>query len=398
MDDLTLFLDAYKLKIVLLLAFGFVFASIFGYIALRIRLSPILGYLLAGYLIGPYSPGFVADIETSEELAEIGVILMMFGVGLDFKLSDLIKVKNIAIPGAIGQTLGSTILCTGLTYLLGWPLVQGMIIGLSIGVASTVVLSRMLEENDLLHTKEGHIAVGWLIVEDLFTVIILLILPSFADFNHESNFLVMLSIIVLKFLALSLIFLTGGTKIVSFLLSKVLDTKSNELFTLSVLALVFAIAVSTTFFFGISIALGSFIAGMVIRQTSVHEKALKHSLALKHTFIAIFFLSVGMIFNPAIILTEFSSFIVILGIILIAKPIIAFLISISLNYPFKTALLIGICLAQIGEFSFILMEEALKLKLMPDDGYDLIVACSLVSIALNPLIFKIIHTSSLRKI
>lgn len=394
--DLNTVLESYNLKIVLLLAVGFAAASILGYMALRFKVSPILGYLLAGYLIGPYSPGFVADMHISEQLAEIGVILMLFGVGLDFKLQDLIKVKKIAILGGVGQTVLTAIITTLIVHLFGWPYKIGIIMGLAIGVASTVVLVRILTENNLLKTKEGHIAVGWLIVEDIITVVILLLLPTFSrvmtggELSFKDVFIPLL-IVVVKFAVLAFILLTIGKKGVSYILSKVMHTHSHELFTLSVLALVFLIAIGTTFFFGISIALGAFIAGVVVRQTKVHHKALIHSLPMKDAFIAIFFLSVGMLFDPTIIWKKFPLFLSILLIILILKPLIAFIITIALRHPTKIAVTIAIALAQIGEFSFILSEESMKFGFMTDEGYDIIVACALLSIAVNPLIFKLIH-------
>lgn len=394
--ELCSLIESYNLKIVLLLAIGFALASVLGYFAWRLKVSPILGYMLAGYLIGPYSPGFVADMKASEELAEIGVILMMFGVGLDFKLKDLIKVKNISIPGAIGQTLIAALLGAFVVYLFGWPLTTGVVLGLSIGVASTVVLVRMLAENYLLKTYDGHVAVGWLIVEDIITVMILLLLPSVssvvkgAEFSY-SDILLSILIVLVKFVFLIFVILTIGKRLVSYLLTKAMHTRSHELFTLATLALIFLITIGTTFFFGISIALGAFIAGMVIRQTKVHHKALIHSLPMKDAFIAIFFLSVGMLFDPQIIIKNFSIFISILMIILIAKPVTAMLITVSLRYPMRTALTVAAALAQIGEFSFILSEEAIKYGFMSDDGYDVIVACALISIAINPLIFKFLH-------
>jgi len=394
-------LETYHLKIVLLLAVGFALASILGYFAWRAKVPSILGYLLAGYLIGPYSPGLVADMQVSEQLAEIGVILMMFGVGLDFKLQDLIKVKGIAIPGAIGQTFISTLLSTLVVYFFGGSLKEGITIGLAIGVASTVVLVRILAENNLLKTKEGHIAVGWLIVEDVITVVILLLLPSFAKMATDSEFLISdlfvpLGILLLKFVLLIVILAAFGQKLVSYILSKVVQSESHELFTLSTLAFVFLIAIGTTFFFGISIALGAFIAGMVIRKTKVHAKALIHSLPMKDAFVAIFFLSVGMLFNPRVIAQSFPLFISFLFIILLVKPAIAFLISWMLKCQIKTSLIVAIALAQIGEFSFILSEEAMKFDFISREGYDVIIACALVSIAINPLIFKFLHSKYLQ--
>jgi CPA2 family monovalent cation:H+ antiporter-2 len=398
MFELSALVESYNLKLVFLLAIGFCLASILGYLAWRIKLSPILGYLFAGYLIGPYSPGFIADMRISEQLAEIGVILMMFGVGLDFKLPDLMKVKNIAIPGALGQTLIAAILSGGIVYLFGWSMKTSIIFGLAISVASTIVLVRMLSENQLLKTQEGHIAVGWLIVEDIITVVILLLLPSLSTAFNSTEFslydlTITLAILLVKFVILAFLLMKFAKKIVSYLFSKVLRTHSHELFTLSILALIFLIAIGSTLLFSISIALGAFIAGMIVRQTEMHHKALVHSLPMKDAFIALFFLSVGMLFNPVVIIKNFPIFISILLIILIAKPVTAFLISIALKYPFKTALTVSAALAQIGEFSFILSEESMKFGFMSAEAYDIIVACALISIAVNPLIFKMLHRS-----
>lgn len=390
--DYNALIDSYNLKIVLLLTVGFALASLLGYFAWRVNLSTIIGYLLAGYLIGPFSPGFVADLGVSEQLAEIGVILMMFGVGLNFKLKDLIKVRNIAVIGAVVQTLISS-LCTALIlYFFGWSLIMGIILGLSIGVASTVVLVRMLADHRILSTYQGHIAIGWLIVEDIITVIILILLPNLAPILKGSEFslsqlLISIGIMLAKFTVLAAILLILGRKIVTYTLSKIVHTHSHELFTIAVLALIFIIATGTTLLFGISMALGAFIAGMVVGQTEVREQALVHSLAMKDAFIAIFFLSVGMLFNPGAILNNLPLFLSILGVILIIKPLVAFIISITLEHTLSTALIIAIGLAQIGEFSFILSEEAMKLNLMSSEGYDIIVAAAWISIALNPLVF-----------
>lgn len=392
-------LDAHNLTIVVLLAIGFALAGFFGYLALRLKVSPILGYLVAGYLIGPFSPGFVGDMKGAEQLAEIGVILMMFGVGLNFKVQELIKVKNIAIPGALGQTIISAILGAVTVYSFGWSLTSGVILGLAIAVASTVVLFRMLAEHGILRTKEGHIAAGWLILEDIITVLILLFLPTLAEIvqGNAVSFLdvsLPLLIILGKFGILALLLFAFSRKLVSFVFDKVMATKSHELFTLAILALIFVIATGTTLFFGISIALGAFIAGMVVRRTKVHNLVFEHSLPMKDAFIVIFFLSAGMLFNPSVIWERFPLFISVLGIIFIAKPLIAFVITVLLKYPYKTALIISVALAQIGEFSFILCEEAMKFGLLPDEGYDIIVACALVSIALNPILFKWVHKKS----
>lgn len=387
--------DSYNLKIVLILTIGFSLASIFGYISQRIKLSPILGYLLAGYAIGPFSPGFVADLVISEQLAEIGVILMMFGVGLHFKWKDLVSVRHIAIPGAIGQTLVASISATILIHLIGWSWEAGVIIGLSIAVASTVVLVRVLSDQQLLDTRQGHIAVGWLIVEDVLTVIFLILLPTIVallkgTYVSAQEIAFTLAMTALKLLVLAAVMFTIGRKVVAYILFKVAHTRSLELFTLTILALTFLIATGASFLFGASIALGAFIAGMVIGQTDVRHQASVHASSMKDAFVVIFFLSVGMLFNPSAIVENFPLFVSVLAVILLFKPLAAFLIVLFLRQSFATALTIAIALAQIGEFSFILAEEAIKFDVLPDEGFDIIVACALVSISINPLLFKVL--------
>lgn len=385
----------HNLTIVLILTVGFALACLLGYITQRLKLPSILGYLLAGFVIGPYSPGFVADASIAEQLAEIGVILMLFGVGMHFKLQDLIDVKNIAIPGATGQTLAATIAATAIIYFSGWSIEAGLIVGLCVGVASTVVLVRVLNDNRLLNTKEGHIAIGWLVVEDIFTVIILILLPTIAAFSQGGNLSMLdigttIAFTIGKFVVLALFMFTWGHRIVDFVLTNVARLRSQELFTLAVLSLIFVIATSSAVIFGTSIALGAFIAGMVIGKTSLRHQAAANSLPLKDIFAIIFFLSVGMLFNPMAIATHFGIFSGIIAVILILKPLSAYLITIGLGYPLKIALTVAISLSQIGEFSFILAEEAMKLNLLPEDGFDILVACALVSISINPLLFQIL--------
>jgi CPA2 family monovalent cation:H+ antiporter-2 len=387
-------IDAHHLKVVLILTLGFALASSLGYLTQRIKLSPILGYLAAGYIIGPYSPGFVADIHVSEQLAEIGVILMMCGVGMHFKLQDLLNVKKIAIPGAIFQTLFSTLLGTIFIYSLGWSIISGVVIGLAIGVASTVVLMRILTENHLIHTPEGNISVGWLIIEDLLTVVALIFLPTFASYAKGGDpslqsVAISLALMVIKFSVFALIMFTIGKKVFSYILIKIVETRSHELFTITILALAFGVATGSALIFGTSIPLGAFVAGMTIGQTYVKHQANAHFLPMKDAFAMIFFASVGMLFNPSAINNHFLLFMGILLIILIGKPFAAFLISFLFKHPIKTSLTIAIALAQIGEFSFILTEEATKWNIIPDEGYDVIVACAIITIALNPLFFKI---------
>jgi CPA2 family monovalent cation:H+ antiporter-2 len=360
------------------------------------KLSPIVGYLLAGYLIGPFSPGFVADLKISEQLAEIGVILMMFGVGLHFKWQDLLSTRHIAIPGAIVQTGTATVMGALAAYLAGWQLEAGIVMGFAVGVASTVVLVRMLTDNHLLNTLQGHIAVGWLIVEDVITVVLLLMLPVMASMKVDGGsvniqaLLLTFSWVLIKFVALLLLMFTLGRKIVVAVFTKISQTQSHELFTLATLALTFSIATGAALIFGVSIALGAFIAGMIIGQTNVQRRVANNSMPMQDAFVVIFFLSVGMLFNPGAILEHFYLFIIILTIIIIVKPLTAFIIMIAFKQPMRTALVVSFALAQIGEFSFILTEEAMKAHLMPEDGFDIIVACAIVSISLNPLLFKLL--------
>lgn len=383
-----------KLNIVFIFTVGFAFASLLGYFSQKIKLSPLLGYLIAGYLIGPFSPGFVADLKLAEQLAEIGVILMMFGVGIHFKWQDLVKVRKIAIPGAIIQTFAATVFGALFIVSSGWTLEAGILMGMAMGVASTVVLVRVLSDYNLLKTAKGHIAVGWLVVEDIITVIALLLLPILgATLKTESvpfnEILHAVGIAFFKFVILITVIFTFGKKIVQFIFNKILQTESHELFTLTILAITFVIAAGAAFLFGTSLALGAFLAGMLIGQTDIRHKVSNTVLSLKDVFVVIFFLSIGMLFNPITLVNHFFLFLMMLGVVIIIKPLAAIFLTWIFKYPFQTGLTVAIGLAQIGEFSFILAEEANKLSLLPDDGYDIIVACSLISIAINPLLFKL---------
>lgn len=385
---------AHDLTIIWIMTIGFGLAGLFGFVARKLGLPTILGYLSAGFLIGPYSPGFVADMQIAEQLAEIGVILMLFGVGLHFKLQDLIDVKRIAIPGAFFQTLSATVCTVLVLYAYGWTLTSGVIMGLAIGVASTVVLVRVLTDFHLLGTKEGHIAIGWLVVEDLLTVIVLILIPTFANFPDGQTTIVGLggifAFVLAKFVILALFMFTWGHKIVEYVLKNVARLRSQELFILAVIALMFAIAMGSAYVFGTSIALGAFIAGMVIGKTSVRHQAAANALPLKELFAVIFFLTVGMIFNPVAIAENFIIFAGITFIILIIKPLTAYMITHYMGYSSKVSLTVALSLAQIGEFSFILAEESLKYDLVPETGFDVLVACAIVSISINPLLFQFI--------
>jgi CPA2 family monovalent cation:H+ antiporter-2 len=375
------------------LSIAFALGSFLGFITYRLRLSPILGYMLAGYLVGPYSPGIVIDVQLSEQLAEIGVVLMMFGVGVHFKWQDLTAVRYVATFGALGQTVIASIVGALLLYGSGYPLSMGLIIGFAVSVASTVVLVRMLGDNNLLDTPQGNLTIGWLVIEDLFTVALLVLLPLYAQALAGQGFswLVLgsdMAIIAMKFVMLAVGMFTVGKWIVSKLLYQVARVQSHELFTLAVLALTFVIAAGAATVFGTSIALGAFIAGMVIGQTALKHQATANALPIRDAFVGLFFLSVGMLFNPEAIYYHPSLFIIVFLVVTVVKPLAAYAIVLLMKQPPVAALTVALGLAQIGEFSFILAEEALKLKILPDEGYDIIVAVALVSIALNPLLFR----------
>ena len=387
-------MEDYNVKLVLILTIGFGLSSVLGYLTHRMKLSPILGYLIAGYIIGPFSPGIVVDIKVTEQLAEIGVILMMFGVGIHFKWEDLVGVRKIAVPGAIIQMLAAMVVSAIIIYLLGGTLQSGVIVGLAVGVASTIVMLRVFLDNDQLHTTQGHISIGWLIVEDVLTVMVLILLPILAGFFSNADYSFgsvseALLTVVFKVSLLFILIFTLGQKIVSKLLEFISNTESNELFTITILAMTFFIATASSVFFGTSFALGAFLAGMVIGRTSVGHQASENSLPMRDAFVVLFFLSVGMLFNPEPILNNWGFFLGILGVILLVKPLVTFAIVKLWNYPTHVAVGVGLAVAQIGEFSFILAEEALKLHMLPEEGFDIIVACALVSIALNPPLFRL---------
>jgi CPA2 family monovalent cation:H+ antiporter-2 len=386
--------ETVNLQIVLILAVGFGFASILGYFSQILRFSPILGYLLAGYIIGPYSPGYTADLTIAEQLAEVGVILIMFTVGLQFDWHELYEASRISIPGALIQTIVTTGLVTYLATYLGWSIEAGAVFGMSIGVASTVVLGRLLTDNNLLNKPEGHIAMGWTIMEDVMTVAILLLLPilaitaedknnAFFDFAREFIF------ILLKLAAVIAVLFTIGTRIVKFILGKVLATKSHDLFGVTILAVVFCVAVGSSMLLGTSIALGAFIAGLVIGQTGLRDIASSQTTSIRDVFLVIFFLSIGMLFDPVTLTQYFIPFILLLGVILVVKPLISGLVVKVMGGSWKNAIIVGVALAQIGEFSLMLVEEANRVKLLPDPAYDIVVACAFVTISLNPLLFRI---------
>jgi K+:H+ antiporter len=376
-----------------MLAAAFSAALILGYLTQRLGLSPILGFLLAGVAVGPHTPGFVADAKIAGQLAEVGVILLMFGVGLHFHVKDLMAVKSIAIPGAFGQSLVATALGAGVAVAAGWGLAAGLVLGIAVSVASTVVLMRVLVDNDALATPQGHIAVGWLIVEDILTVLVLVLLPVAATSLKAGtgDATTILKSVVWSFLslgALAVLVLVAGSKAIPWLLTRIARTRSRELFTLAVLALALAIAAGSAALFGASMALGAFLAGMVVGQTKVSDQAGADALPMRDAFAVLFFVSVGMLFDPRFLIAQPGLVAAVLGIVLIAKPVTALFIVLVLGYSVRTAITVAIGLAQIGEFSFILAQAARGLDLLPEQGYSLLVASALLSIALNPLLFR----------
>ncbi len=380
---------------------GLGLAFILGAIANKLRVPPLVGYLLAGIVVGPHTPGFIADQALAPELAEIGVILLMFGVGLHFSLKDLLSVRAIAVPGAIVQITVATAMGTGMALFLGWSLGAGLVFGLALSVASTVVLLRALQERRLIDTDRGRIAVGWLIVEDLAMVLALVLLPAFAGLlggNGDGfedpiatwlglGFSGVLLVTFAKIAAFVATMLIVGRRVIPWLLHFIAHTGSRELFRLAVLAIALGVAYGSAKLFGVSLALGAFFAGMILSESELSHRAAEESLPLRDAFAVLFFVSVGMLFNPMSLLTDPLPLLATLFIIVIGKSAAAFLIVLAFRRPMITALTISASLAQIGEFSFILAELGARLGLLPEKGRDLILAGAILSIMLNPLAF-----------
>ncbi|TPL46927.1 sodium:proton antiporter [Mesorhizobium sp. B2-4-4] len=386
---------------------GLGLAFVFGALANRFRIPPLVGYLVAGVLVGPNTPGFVADAGLANELAEIGVILLMFGVGLHFSLKDLLSVRAIAVPGAIVQIGFATALGAGLSWMLGWSAGAGLVFGLALSVASTVVLLRALQERRLIETERGRIAVGWLIVEDLAMVLALVLLPALAGVlggqeqadAHASGLLSLpasygiwgvVGITLAKVAAFVIVMLVVGRRVIPWILHYVAHTGSRELFRLSVLAVALGVAFGAAKLFGVSLALGAFFAGMIMSESELSHRAAEESLPLRDAFSVLFFVSVGMLFDPFSLFSNGLPILATLAIIVVGKSLAAFLIVVAFGYPLATALMISASLAQIGEFSFILAELGVGLKLLPEQGRDLILAGAILSIVLNPVMFLVI--------
>jgi monovalent cation:H+ antiporter-2, CPA2 family len=397
---------------------GFGLAFLFGLLAQRLKLPLIAGYLLAGVVIGPFTPGYVADMKLATELAELGVILLMFGVGLHFSPRDLMAVKSIAVPGALGQITVATAFGTAMAWAMGWSLGAGLIFGLALSVASTVVLLRALQDRDLITSDRGRVAVGWLIVEDLVMVLSLVLIPPLAGLlggtalpvGEDAEAVAEVTqtigigpiaatvlITLAKAAAFVAFMLIVGQRIVPWILHFVSQTRSRELFRLSVLSIALGVAYGATHFFGVSFALGAFFAGMVMSSSTLSQQAMRETLPLRDAFAVLFFVSVGMLFNPAIILEAPLALFGTVLIIVFVKSLAAYYIVRAFGHTHEKGLTIAASLAQIGEFSFILITMGVTLDIVPTDARDLVVAGAMISILLNPLLFHLLDRREARK-
>ena len=386
------------------IAIGLVLAFAFGVLANRLKLPPLIGYLVAGIVIGPFTPGFVADQNIANQLAEVGVILLMFGVGLHFSLKDLLSVRAIAITGALAQGLVATPLAMGVGWLLGWPVEAGFIFGVALSVASTVVLLRILQERRLLETERGRITVGWLVVQDIAMVLVLVLLPGVTALFHGVETApgagdVARSLITLlgKFAVFLAVMLLVGKKLIPAILHYVAHTGSRELFRLAVLSIALGVAYAAAELFGISLALGAFFAGMMLSESQLSQQAATESLPLRDAFAVLFFVSVGMLFDPMILIVAPLALLATVLIILVGKSVAAFLVVRRFGHSRSAALMVAASLAQIGEFSFILADRSLALGLLPEEGRDLILAGAIISILVNPLLFAVLDIYAARR-
>ncbi|CAH9019888.1 cation:proton antiporter [Candidatus Nitrosacidococcus sp. I8] len=377
-------------------AFGF--ALILGFIAAKIRLPALVGYLLAGILIGPFTPGLVVDMEIAQQFSQIGIMLLMFGVGLNLSLGDILSVRKIALPGSVLQVAASTTFGATLSYSWGWEWGHAIAFGLSISIASTVVLLRSLEMHGLFGSINGKITIGWFVVQDILTVLVLVLLPPLAGWlggnahpsETETSLALELTLTLGKVALFIALMLIVGRRLFPWMLWKIAGTGSHELFTLSVVAVAISIAYGASMLFGVSIALGAFFAGMVLRESKLSHRAATESLPLRDAFAVLFFVSVGMLFNPQVLMDQPLKVLEVVAVIMIGTPLVSTLIVLSLRYPLNTALVIWASLSQIGEFSFILTNVGIQLGLLSIDAQSLVLAAALISIAVNPLIFRAI--------
>ena len=399
---------AHDTSLITTIVAAFVLAFIFGTIANRFRLPPLVGYLIAGIVCGPYSPGFVADLDLASQLSEIGVILLMFGVGLHFSLKDLMSVRALAIPGAVVQMTMATLLGLGLALLLGWGTGAGLVFGLALSCASTVVLLKAMQDRRLIETERGRIAIGWLIVEDVICVLVLVLIPALAPLlggdtvatphdpfvslvhrlgGGDLGLPAVIGITLIKIAAFIGFMLIVGRRAIPWMLHAIAHTGNRELFRLAVLAIALGVALGAAYLFGVSLALGAFFAGMILSESELSQRAAQETLPLRDAFAVLFFVAVGMLFDPATILTDPLPLLATLAIIMIANPVVAFTIVLLFRHPASTALTISASLAQIGEFSFIIAAMGTAFHILPDAGGNLILAGALISIVLNPLSF-----------
>lgn len=392
---------AHDTPLITAIVMGLCLAFLFGAIANRLRISPLVGYLLAGVVVGPNTPGFYADSALTEQLAEIGVILLMFGVGLHFSMKDLLSVKKIAVPGAIAQIAAATLLGMGFGLLMGWGVQGGFVFGLALSTASTVVLLRAMQERRLIETERGRIAVGWLIVEDMAMVLALVLLPALAPVPEAAatedavaswlhlGLGGMIALTIAKVALFVVVMMVFGRRVIPWLLKIIAQTGSRELFSLAVLAIALGVAFGASHLFGVSLALGAFFAGMIMSESELSQRAAEETLPLRDAFAVLFFVSVGMLFNPQKLLTDFVPLFITLVIIIIGKSAVAFFIVRAFRHPVGTALTISASLAQIGEFSFILASLGHQYHMINDNARDLILGGAILSILLNPLVFSL---------
>ena len=390
----------HDVDLIILLAVGFGLALVFGYLAARARLPPLIGYLIAGIIISPNTPGVVGDIQLANQLAELGVMFLMFGVGMHFSLSDLMQVRRIALPGAILQIAVATLLGIGVSMMWGWSFGSALVFGLSLSCASTVVLLKALGDRGLLNSVNGKIAVGWLLVEDLVMVLALVLLPAtavllggvpIAGSDTDANIWMTLALTLLKVAGFIAFMLIIGKRLVPFIMQIVARLGSRELFTLTVVAAAVSIAFGAYKVFGVSMALGAFFAGMVVKESDFSHRAEEETLPLREIFSILFFVSVGMLFDPRILFDQPMHVLAVVGIIMVGKTIAAMALVLFFRYPINTALTVGASLAQIGEFSFILATLGVSLQLLSLEGQNLILAGALISITLNSFIFSAIE-------
>jgi CPA2 family monovalent cation:H+ antiporter-2 len=364
-------------------------AMVLGFAAARVGLPPLVGYLLAGIVVGPATPGFVADVELTQQLAEIGIMLMMFGVGLHFSFDDLAAVRRIAVPGAVLQMGLTTSVGAGVALLWGWGIGAALVLGLALSVASTVVVMRTLEARGLLHSVNGRIAMGWLVVEDLIVVAVLVLLPTLAGIA-EGPVWAPLGVTLAKVMAFALVMFVLARRVLPRLLWAIASTGSRELFTLAIISAALGVAYLSAWIFSVSFALGAFVAGMTLSESDFSHRAAEESLPLRDAFAVLFFVSVGMLVDPDILLREPWKVVMVAGVIMVANPITPMVLAAAFRYPLNTGLTVGVSLAQIGEFSFILAGLGVSLGLLPMEGQSLILAGALISISLNPLVFRAI--------